>query len=376
MNIKVCHMTSTHQQHIPRLIKESNSIIKFGGKSFVVAQGKSFDYNGIDIIGVEENNKGRFSRMTETSKKIYQKALELNADIYHIHDPELLIHALKLKRKGKIVIFDSHEFYGEQIKTKKYLPKILRSIIASVYMAYETYICKKIDAVIGVCTIEGKDYFLNRTKKTVLISNSSIFDEFKPSYQIDFSSRKKVIHVGVLSYERGITHLIKGVAKTGCKLLLAGNFSPLKYKEELDKLNEYKCVEYRGFLEKKEVIRVLDSALVGVATLLNSGQYHRIDTMATKVYEYMAMGLPVIVSDYPFARKLIEEEKCGICVDPENTEEIAQAINYLLDNPDIAKKMGENGRRAVLEKYNWGVEEKKLLKLYEELLYKKNEFVC
>ena len=107
-----------------------------------------------------------------------------------------------------------------------------------------------------------------------------------------------------------------------------------------------------------------------MCTILNVGQYNKGDNFATKVYEYMSMGLPVIITDSPYTRKVMQEYGFGICVQPDNVEEIASAIRYLLDNPDIAKQMGKNGRRAVLEKFNWGIEEKKLIKLYEDLFEK------
>ena len=86
-----------------------------------------------------------------------------------------------------------------------------------------------------------------------------------------------------------------------------------------------------------------------------------------KLYEYMAAGLPVIASDFPLWKKIIEKNYCGICIDPSNPEKIAKAIEYLIKHPDEAKKMGGNGKKAVLEKYNWENESKKLLKVYKNL---------
>ena len=80
------------------------------------------------------------------------------------------------------------------------------------------------------------------------------------------------------------------------------------------------------------------------------------------------MGLPVVCNASPFNQAVVEHYHCGICVDPENLEEVAGAIRYLLDHPEEARKMGENGRRAVKEKFNWGIEEKKLLALYTDIL--------
>lgn len=81
----------------------------------------------------------------------------------------------------------------------------------------------------------------------------------------------------------------------------------------------------------------------------------------------MAAGLPVVASNFPSWREIVEINKCGICVNPLEPKEIARAVKYLIEYPEEAEKMSKNGRRAVLEKYNWGNESKKLLKIYEEL---------
>ena len=105
-----------------------------------------------------------------------------------------------------------------------------------------------------------------------------------------------------------------------------------------------------------------------MATIINVGQYNQYDNLATKVYEYMSLGIPTILSKSPYNERIAAQYQFGICVDPENVDEIAEAIRYLLDHPEEARQMGENGRRAVKEEFNWGVEEKKLLALYEDIL--------
>ncbi len=86
-----------------------------------------------------------------------------------------------------------------------------------------------------------------------------------------------------------------------------------------------------------------------------------------KLFEFMAAGLPVICSDYRLWKEIVEGNNCGICVDPNDIEGIVKAICYILNNPDEAKKMGNNGRKAAVEKYNWGIQEKILLDLYKTL---------
>jgi glycosyltransferase involved in cell wall biosynthesis len=82
----------------------------------------------------------------------------------------------------------------------------------------------------------------------------------------------------------------------------------------------------------------------------------------------MSAGTPVIASDFPEWREIIEECGCGLVVDPHDPNEIAEAINYLLTHPHEAEAMGRLGRKAVEEKFNWSSEERKLLALYRETL--------
>ena len=81
----------------------------------------------------------------------------------------------------------------------------------------------------------------------------------------------------------------------------------------------------------------------------------------------MATGLPVIASDFPLWKQIIEENKCGLCVDPLDPKAIAEAIDYLVMHPAEAARMGRNGQMAVKTQYNWAVEEQKLLDLYKSL---------
>ena len=365
-------MTSGHRSDDVRIFhKECVSLAKAGYDVFLVAQGESYEKDGVHVVGVEKQTGSRLSRMLFTTKNVYKAALSIDADIYHIHDPELLMYATRLINKGKKVIFDSHENYPAQILHKEYLPKPMRLFIAFIYQNYEKYILKRINAVVIPCKFGGHNIFENIAKETVYIDNLPILSNiFDSNQKLSYPQVPPICYVGGLTYSRGITHLIKASYGAGVKLILCGNFNPIEYHSQLMELPEYECVDYRGFLNRDQVVDVYRESLIGMCTILNVGQYNKGDNFATKVYEYMSMGLPVIITDSPYARKVMEEYGFGICVQPDNVEEIASAIRYLLDNPDIAKQMGENGRRAVLDKFNWGIEEKKLIKLYDDLFSK------
>lgn len=360
-------MTSAHNNNDVRIFhKECVSLAAAGYDVYLVASGDDSTKNGVHIVGIGEMPQSRLKRMILNSKRVYKKALENDADIYHFHDPELLPYGLKLKKLGKKVIFDSHEDYSAQILEKKYIPKLFRRIIAALYKTYESYVIKRLDAVIIPCTFNGKNIFENIAKKTVYLDNLPIIND------LDYRSQEKeltrtICYAGGLTHDRGITNLIKAAHEADVRLILAGNFSPPEYGDEIQKTTEFKNVDYKGYLDRDGIRAVYKEAAIGMCTILNVGQYNMGDNFATKVYEYMSMGLPVILTDSSFARKVLKKYEFGICVQPDNSEDIASAIHYLMDNPAIARQMGENGRKAVLEIFNWEIEKVKLLRLYFEL---------
>lgn len=365
---KICHITSAPQNSIPRLLRESSTAVKMGLKPYIVAQGESFEKEGITYIGIKIK-KNRLKRMLFTSRLLINEALKIDADIYQIHSPELLPFVFKLKKKGRKVIFDSHEFYSLQIEVKEYIPKLLRKIVAKAYKEYEAFVCKRIDAVIAVCTIDGKNYFENRSRRTIFIANFPEKDVFINHNDIvEEDEEKKVVYIGSLSESRGITNLIWAVGKTKASLTLCGSFVSKEYFEKIKDLYDYYKVNYKKVVPRNEIVKVLQKSYIGISTLLNVGQYSEIDTLPTKVYEYMAVGLPVIISDTKYTRKLLKEYEFGKCVDPENIDEIAGKINYLIKNPQIAINMGIVGKNLVKDKFNWNNEEKKLIDLYNSLL--------
>ncbi|MBD3768073.1 MAG: glycosyltransferase, partial [Gammaproteobacteria bacterium] len=103
----------------------------------------------------------------------------------------------------------------------------------------------------------------------------------------------------------------------------------------------------------------------GLVTFLPAPNH--IDAQPNKMFEYMSAGLPIITSIFPLWREIVEGNQCGLCVDPLDPQAIGEAIQYLIDNPVEAEQMGKNGRQAVEQKYNWTIEEQKLLDLYAGL---------
>ncbi len=368
--VKICHMTSVHKSNDIRIfVKECTSLAKKENYDvFFVAPGSSRRENGVTIVGIGEQPKGRIGRMLKSGKSAYKAALELNADLYHFHDPELLPYGAKLKKKGKHVIFDSHENYPLQIREKYYIPKIFRNIIAKTYVRIENSVCKKIDGVIFPCLEDGVHPFEGRAKHTTTIDNMPRLEEIYNYYKGDAKrSVFSVCYAGSLSEARGITNLMDACYEAKVPLILAGNFTSAEYEAEVRARYSFSCVDYRGVYNREQLKDILEEASLGASTLLPVGQYKNIKNLPTKVYEYMSMGLPVLLSDHPYGREVVAKYNFAELVDAENPHAMAEMILELKNDPERCRRLGQNGRKAVKEVFNWDVEEEKLFNFYEEI---------
>lgn len=365
---KVCHMTNVHDEEDIRIFhKECVSLAENGYEVYLVERGSSYEKNGVHIVGVGDIPDGRIKRMTQGARKVYEAALALDCDLYHLHDPELLPYGLKFKRMGKKVVFDSHELTREQIRIKPYLKKSAAAAISAVYSMYEDYVLRRIDAVIFPCTIEGR--FPLPGKRTVCIDNfprlREMYDRYDPNAVKDPDT---VCIVGSLTEDRGIRHMALAAERAGCRLILGGGFAPESFGAEMREMARTRNIELLGPIDRDKVCSVLQRSVIGADPILNVGQYDMLDNMSTKVYEYMAMGLPVILTRNRYNVKMAERYHFGICVDPEDINEFAAAIRRVLDDREEARQMGENGRRAVKEHFSWENEERKLVELYGKIL--------
>ena len=95
---------------------------------------------------------------------------------------------------------------------------------------------------------------------------------------------------------------------------------------------------------------------------------HEMLTLPIKLFEYMAAGVPVIASDFPLWREIVDSVGCGVLVDPNKPEEIAAAMRWMLENPEETETMGQRGRAAVLKQFNWDNEAETLIQTYESIL--------
>lgn len=365
-DIRVCHFTSAHDALDERIfLKECRSLQRAGYEVSLVAAGaKSECRDNVKIIGVPRVGKSRLTRMLQTARRVYQRTLELECDIYHFHDPELLRFALKLKRRGKTVIYDCHEDVPKQILTKGWIPLLFRKIVSSAFRRFEDKISKQLDMVIAA-TPSIAQRFAGISKNVVVINNYPIIGELnKPK---DWKSRKaEVCYIGGIAPIRGIIQVVDAMALApDATLQLVGGMDSDTTETKLSSLAGWGQVHFHGFVSRQEVAEIIGGCRAGLVTFLPAPNHT--DSRPNKMFEYMSAGLPVICSNFPAWKEIIEGNSCGICVDPTSPTSIADAIRFILENPQEAKTMGKNGLRAVVEKYSWDAEQAILVESYKRL---------
>ena len=367
--IKVGHLSSAHNRFDTRIFyKQCQSLASDNRTvSLVIADGLGNEIkDNISIFDVGKQ-KNRFRRIFKSSNDVYKKALELNCNIYHLHDPELIRIGLKLKRDGKKVIFDIHENIALQILSKEYIPKILRKIISKIYRLYEIKKLKKFDALI-IAEHSYKKYYSSLNKNLVTVLNMPKIDHLKKFYS-ENRINNEIFYIGGISNNRGFDVLIQALKILRLKIpdIFAHFIGP--YTKELidnEQLNDIKeNFKLYGSLPLIKGLKYSQNSKIGLSILKPISNYTQ--SYSTKIFEYMAIGLPVITSNFKLYKDIIDENNCGICVNPENPNEIAKAIEFILINPEKAKEMGQNGSRLVKEKYNWTNEEFKLINIYKTL---------
>mgnify|MGYP001329985708 CR=1 FL=1 len=365
---KVVHITSAHRAFDDRIFhKELKTLANAGYKVTLIApHDKKEAIGNIEMVPIPKA-RNRFERMAISTLRALYLALKEKADIYHFHDPELIPAAFIIKLlTGRKVVYDVHEDYKQKMLSYEWINKRYRKFVSIILDMLEKKFSTYFDYVITADSYVQSRF---RRRKVEIIANYPPLS-FSAGLECTRNNTTfKLIYVGGISEDRGIVMIIESLKYLKNKNINFEVFGNTDNPMLLNLLNNTEKVKYFGVVPWQEVSKHLANADVGLVLLQPVPAYFYCPgENIVKLFEYMSVGLPIIISNFPKLKKLILDIGCGIPVDPTNPEEIAKAIEYLIEHPEEAKQMGENGRKAVLEKYNWEHEEKKLLRIYDELL--------
>jgi glycosyltransferase involved in cell wall biosynthesis len=364
---KVVHLTSVHGAFDPRIFKkECRSLARAGFDVTVVAPHSSDAFEEQVHVRSVKTYKSRIARMTRTVWNVFQAAKELDADIYHFHDPELIPVALLLRSSGKRVVYDIHEDYPKDILFKEYLPPWSRRMVSGVAGWVEAAAVRHFSALVAV-TPSIADRLQPANHRTVIVYNYPFPEELIDEHPLPWESRKPAAtYVGTITPQRGIAEMVRSVGllpdSLQATLEIAGDVMP----PEMMQLEGWSRVRFHGSLTQTAAYQILRTSRVGLLVEYPIPSF--LECVPVKLFEYMGAGLPVVVSDFPKWREMLDGVECAIFVDPLNVREIAGAIERLLTNPRLAEEMGRRGQAAVSERLNWSTQFPKLLSLYAELV--------
>lgn len=324
--------------------------------------------NNVRIIPFRRNHK-RNSRVFFSWFIMFFKAIRVNAAIYHLHDPELIPCGLLLKFLGKKVIWDVHENIAEDIFDKPWISNQEKAY--RIFHFFEKLACRYFYIILAEISYEKRYKAIAKRCATVL--NYCDFPFFEKHELPDIKSGKDLFYIGIILENRGILQIITSVyllKQRGQEYnfhCVGELYSDLNAKIiALPYYNEIKGqIHFYGRYSLEDGYRLAANCSIGLCIIWP--MKNSTDSYPTKLFEYMAIGLPVITSSFPLYREVIEANNCGFCVDPFSPVEIADAIESINSNVEKSAHMARNGKVAAENNYNWESQKSVLLKVYREL---------
>jgi len=363
--MKICHLTSLHPAKDNRILYKECTTLAQNGYDITLIAPDADDtiINGVKVTGFISSRGGRFTRMMSGMKRLYRKARAVNADVYHFHDPELMPLGFWLRLKGKKVVIDIHENTPASLLSKPYLKnKIVKYTISVLIDLTEKFFVNFYSLII-TARPDISDRF--KRHKPVTLRNFPLLPDYEDIPDIDIKKRGKAfIYVGGISLIRGIIQLIDAFEKVpDAELWLLGPFEDDNLRKKCENMKGWRKVRYLGIVQPYEIFKYIKKADAGIITFLPKPNH--LTTLATKPFEYMACGLPMIMSDFKYWKDFFKDS--SLYADPEDSDSISKAIQEMNDNEDLRLRMARKNLELAQNVYNWQSEREKLLDAYKSL---------
>ncbi|WP_462159461.1 glycosyltransferase [Pseudoalteromonas sp. GB56] len=355
--MKITHITTVHNAFDNRIYyKECQWLAKKGLDVTLVAPGENEEFKGaVKVLPLGKKHKGLLGRLRMVMKA-YRTAVTTEADIYHIHDPELLILKPLFLLKRKCLVYDAHEAFHEQLLLKPSIPKAFRGASRLLAKLYERILIGKGPVVFAETDYKNNYPYVDKFKFALNLPDVDTLTKLTKTDK--GSSRIDIGYVGSITYARGCLTVLEElveIKKANSELQLGyiciGPFNSPDIQGKLEALGAQLDYFYApGYMKFEDASNVIKDCHVGCAVLDRTPNY--ISSYPTKIFEYMALGIPFLVSDFPINRQIVEEEECGLLVEPESRESINKALLSLIQDNELRGKLGNNGKNNI-HKYSW-----------------------
>ncbi len=372
----VCFITATHNPFDTRIFhKEAYSLIAGGYAVTLLApvDGPAVVDKGIRIEGFGRLTS-RLSRIGNLAT-IGRRAIQCDAAAYHVHEPELLflLPLIRIFRPKARFIYDVHENYSDAIlsEEKHWVPRRLKPLLARLSNGVEKFLARFADLVVVAAPDIGRRF----TRHTVVSVRN-----FAPMHCLNQAREKAAMHgrvefvyTGSLTRTRGIVEIVKALdllpQDPAIVFTITGWFHDPALRREVEALPGYRRLQFLGRIGRyEEMLGHIAGARGALVCFHPDPNLDKAVERSNKLFEYMGMGIPLIISDIPGWADMVTMHRCGLLVDATDPSDIAEKLLFLATHPGEAAAMGENGRRAVLQHYNWETEGEVLVQAYREML--------
>lgn len=363
----VCHMTSVHRHDDQRILfKECKALVEAGYEVHLIAhEAPSRTINRVKLHPVELIKASYGTWVVKTARVFAEEAYKINADLYHIHNAELLGAALSLKELNVPVVYDVFEDYQQVISSQPDARGLLGKIQAAFYARREKQLACKMDLIVGAAPDLLAKYHSSGCV-TIEVCDFPTLEQLNTA-TVDFSAKEKAVcYIGPLARDFGLFEMIAAADQADLKLILAGDFISKIDRKHAQAQPGWSSVEVIPVLKREEIRRAIARSMAGIVVYHNIGDIKK--TEPGQFGYYLSSGLPVIASDFPLWKKVFDEYACGFCVDPLDVDAIAGAMQLLSLNHERARSMSRQALQVALQKYNWEHERQNLIKVYQQLL--------
>lgn len=359
--MRICMVSSLHPADDPRIVeKEARTLAAAGHRVTVVARPPApGDRGDIEFKLVDTSVAGGWKRRRALAREAFVLARSSRPDVVQFHDPELIFSALAMRREACKVVYDVHEDVPADIRSKAWIARPLRPPVAILAGIVERLAASRLDAIVAA-TPGIADRFRQYGGRVVLVRNSVKLTEFTQG-AIQARRKRQAVYVGRISFDRGLREMVAACRAIDLPLAIAGNIGS---EEESWLTHNNAGVIWRGKLDRAGVATLLNESSVGISLLHPEPNF--LHAFPTKLFEYMAAGLPVVTSDLPASRAIVEQAGCGVVVAHDDILALRKALSTLSQG-EAAAAMGMRGSKVVSEQYNWAQDANVLIGLYRGL---------
>jgi glycosyltransferase involved in cell wall biosynthesis len=375
--LRVVIVTSIHPDFDGRIWRHARSLVEVGCQvrlvcPWLVADGEVRD--GVELLPFRRVQQ-RSLRPLLIPLRLGARLLPLvrEADVVHFHDIDILPW-MALLSTIRPVVYDVHENYPDEMLVREWIPRVLRTPLYHAVRITEGMLARIVRNCVLVVPAQDRRFSSRRLRVVHMRNYGS--RHLLAGVRDDYPARKNVvIFTGAHHDTNGSMLLLDIVARCRARgldvtFMMTNRFASeafrRRFSAEIERLDIAGRIIIRPYIAAHQIMTLLNEATVAISPNLRVSTQEK--GIHTKLFEYMAAGLPIIASDLPNQSEFIGGAKAGILARPEEPETFVDALAQLIGDRSYAREVGLNGRRAFLEKYSWESQIPSLMNFYDAIL--------